>query len=308
MTDRFGLDLQLFADGAAAGESGTAEGTNTGVTEADAALQNGRKSINPLADVKYGIQEEEQSPVAEAEEEEAPDRESTFEEMIKGEYKDLFERRMQDAVQRRLKGTKDTVERYKALSPVVEMLERRYNVKAGDAEALRKAIEEDDSYYEAEAAERGMPVEQYKAVKKMELENQRLRRAMSEQESRENASRLYRQWLEQEQTMRGVYPQFDLQTELENEQFLQLMRSGIDMRTAYEVIHKDEIIPAAMQFAAKTAERKVVNKIRANGSRPVENGVQDQSASLAKTDVSQLSKADREEIVRRVERGEKIRF
>ena len=307
MTDRFELDLQLFADGAAAGDGGTAEGTNTGVTEADAALQSGRK-INPLADVKYGIQDEEQTPVAEAEEEEAPDRESTFEEMIKGEYKDLFERRMQDAVQRRLKGTKDTVERYKALSPVVEMLERRYGVKAGDAEALRKAIEEDDSYYEAEAAEHGMPVEQYKAVKKMELENQRLRQAMSEQESRENASRLYRQWLEQEQTMRGVYPQFDLQTELENEQFLQLMRSGIDMRTAYEVIHKDEIIPAAMQFAAKTAERKVVNKIRANGSRPVENGVQDQSASLAKTDVSQLSKADREEIVRRVERGEKIRF
>ena len=307
MTDRFELDLQLFADGAAAGDGGTAEGTNAGVTEAATALQNGRKNSNPLADVKYGIQDEEQPPVAEAEEE-APDREATFEEMIKGEYKDLFERRMQDAVRKRLKGTKDTVDRYKALSPVVEMLERRYGVKAGDAEALREAIEEDDRFYEAEAAERGMPVEQYKAVKKMELENQRLRQAMNEQESRESASRLYQQWLEQEQTMRQVYPQFDLQGELENEQFLQLMRSGVDMRTAYEVVHKDEIIPAAMQFAAKAAERKVVNKIRANGSRPVENGVQDQSASLAKTNVSQLSKADREEIVRRVERGEKIRF
>ena len=306
MTDRFEFDLQLFADGAAAGESGTAEGTNTGVTEAAAALQNnGRK--NPLANVQYGIQDEEQPPVAEAEEK-APDRESAFEEMIKGEYKDLFERRMREAVQKRLKGTKDTVDRYKALTPVVEMLERRYGVKAGDAEALREAIEEDNSYYEAEAAERGMPVEQYKLIKKMEMENRRLRQDVSELESRENASRLYRQWLEQEQTMRQVYPQFDLQGELENEQFLQLMRSGVDMRTAYEVIHKDEIIPAAMQFAAKTAERKVVNKIRANGSRPMENGGQDQSASLAKTDVSQLSKADRDEIVRRVERGEKIRF
>lgn len=305
-TDRFELDLQLFADGAA-GDSGTGEGTNAGVTEAAAALQNkGRK--NPLADVKYGIQDEEQPPVAEAEEEEGPDRESAFEELIKGEYKDLYERRMQDVIQKRLKSTKDTMDRYKALTPVLEMLESRYGVKAGDAEALRKAIEEDDNYYEAEAAQRGMPVEQYKAIRKMEMENQRLRQAMSEQESRENASRLYQQWLEQEQDMRQVYPQFDLQSELENEQFLQLMRSGIDMRTAYEVIHKDEIIPAAMQFAAKTAERKVVNKIRANGSRPMENGVQDQSASLVKTDVSQLSKADREEIDRRVARGEKIRF
>ena len=67
MTDRFEFDLQLFADGAAAGESGTAEGTNTGVTEAAAALQNnGRK--NPLANVQYGIQDGEQPPVAEAEE------------------------------------------------------------------------------------------------------------------------------------------------------------------------------------------------------------------------------------------------
>ena len=71
---------------------------------------------------------------------------------------------------------------------------------------------------------------------------------------------------------------------------------------------KDEIIPAAMQFAAKTAEQKVVNKIRAGGARPMENGVQDQSASLVKPDVSQLSKADRAEIIRRAERGEKIRF
>ena len=145
MTDRFEFDLQLFADGAAAGESGTAEGTNTGVTEAAAALQNnGRK--NPLANVQYGIQDEEQPPVAEAEEK-APDRESAFEEMIKGEYKDLFERRMREAVQKRLKGTKDTVDRYKALTPVVEMLERRYGVKAGDAEALREAIEEDKKRY-----------------------------------------------------------------------------------------------------------------------------------------------------------------
>ena len=86
------------------------------------------------------------------------------------------------------------------------------------------------------------------------------------------------------------------------------MRSGVDVKTAYEVVHKDEIIPAAMQIAAKTAEQKVVNKIRAGGARPMENGVQDQSASLVKTDVSQLSKADRAEIIRRAERGEKIRF
>lgn len=306
-TNRFDFDLQLFAEGA--GESGTAEGTNAGVTEAVAALQEKGRKNNPLADVKYGIQDEE-PPVAEAEQKEpaAPDREKAFEELIKGEYKDLYDRRVREALKKRLKGTQENAERLQALAPTMELLEKRYGVKAGDLEALNRAIEEDTGFYEDEAARMGIPVEQLKQMRRMERENQQLRQTMDELRTRENADRVYRQWLEQEQETRQVYPQFSLEAEMENEQFLRLMRSGVDVKTAYEVVHKDEIIPAAMQFAAKTAEQKVVNKIRAGSARPMENGVQDQSASLVKTDVSQLSKADRAEIIRRVERGEKIRF
>ena len=83
---------------------------------------------------------------------------------------------------------------------------------------------------------------------------------------------------------------------------------GVDVRTAYELIHKDEIIAGAMQFTAKTVEQKIANKIMANGARPNENGMSSQSAAVVKSDVSQLSKADRQEIIRRVARGEKIRF
>lgn len=308
-TDRFDFDLQLFAEGVAAGESGTAEGTNAGVTEAVAALQEKGRKKNPLAGVKYGIQDEE-PPVAEAEQEEpnAPDREKAFEELIKGEYKDLYDRRVREALKKRLKGTQENAERLQALAPTMELLEKRYGVKAGDLEALNRAIEEDAGFYEDEAARTGIPVEQLKQMRRMERENQQLRQTMDELRAQENADRMYRQWLEQEQETRQVYPQFSLEAEMENEQFLRLMRSGVDVKTAYEVVHKDEIIPAAMQFAAKTAEQKVVNKIRAGGARPMENGVQDQSASLVKTDVSQLSKADRAEIIRRAERGEKIRF
>ena len=74
------------------------------------------------------------------------------------------------------------------------------------------------------------------------------------------------------------------------------------------MIHKDEIIPAAMQFTAKAVEQKLTNKIIANGARPAENGNSSQGASVTKSDVSQLTKADRAEIARRVARGEKISF
>lgn len=304
------MDLQLFADGAAAGDGGTAEGTNAGVTEAVAALREKGRKNNPLADVKYGIQDEEEPPVAEAEREEtaAPGREKTFEDLIKGEYKDLYDRRVRDAIEKRFKGERESAERLKALAPTMQMLEKKYGVKAGDLEALNRAIEEDTGYYEDEAARTGIPVEQLKQMRHMEKENQQLRQTMNELRARESAERVYRDWLEQEKATQQIYPQFSLEEELSDNQFVRLLRSGVDVKTAYEVLHKDEIIPAAMQYAAKTAEQKVVNKIRANGARPVENGVQDQSASLVKRDVSQLTKADRDEIIRRVERGEKIRF
>ena len=80
------------------------------------------------------------------------------------------------------------------------------------------------------------------------------------------------------------------------------------MRTVYEVMHKDEIIHGAMQFTAQEVEKKVTNKIRANGARPSENGMSSQGAAVVKSDVSQLSNADISEVLRRVRRGEKISF
>ena len=124
----------------------------------------------------------------------------------------------------------------------------------------------------------------------------------------ENGKKLYTAWMQQADEAKKVYPSFDLRAEMNNPKFVDLLRSNIDVRTAYEVIHKDEIIPAAMQFTAQTVESKIAKKIASNGARPSENGMSSQSAAVVKSDVSQLSKADRAEIIRRVQRGEKIRF
>ena len=215
---------------------------------------------------------------------------------------------MQNTIQQRLKGSKETVDKYNALQPVLEILGKKHGVDATDIEALTKAISEDDSYFEEEALERGISVKQLKEIKAMERENADLRRQMQEQERKENADKLYASWMQQADSIKQVYPGFDMRAEMENPKFVDLLRSNIDMRTAYEVLHKDEIIPAAMQFTAKTVESKIAKKIAANGARPTENGMSSQSAAVVKSDVSQLSKADREEIIRRVQRGEKIRF
>ena len=298
------LSLQVFAEGA--GDGGTAQGQ--GATAGAASQQTKGAKSNPLAEVKYGIQEE-AAPAAEVQETVAqPDPEAEFEKLIKGQYKAQYDARMQDTIQKRLKGTKETVDKYNALQPVLEILAKKHGVDASDIGALQKAIEADDSYFEEEALQKGMSVQQLKEWRDIQRENAELKRQQQEQQTKENANKLYAGWMNQAEETKKVYPSFDLKAEMNNPKFMELLKSNIDVRTAYEVLHKDDIIRGAMQFTAQTVESKIAKKIAANGARPAENGMSSGSAAVVKSDVSQLSKADRDEIRRRVARGEKIRF
>ena len=303
------LDLQLFADGGA-GDGGTGD-SGQGVTGAAALPQTKGVKQSPLSAVKYGKQEEAQTADVQSTDvqtEPVVDRSTKYKELIRGEYKDLFDGDVQEIVQKRLKSSKETVDKYNALTPTLEMLAKKYGVDASDIDALNKAIEEDDAYYEEEALEKGITVQQLKEIRKMEKENVELKRQMQEKNAKEQGAKLYAAWMDQAEKAKSVYPSFDLRAEMQNPKFTELLRANIDVRTAYEVIHKDEILPAAMQFTAKTIEKKLTDKIIANGARPTENGISSQSATVVKSDVSQLSKADRDEIRRRVARGEKIKF
>ena len=308
------LNLQLFAEsgsGASSGDSGTVGG-DTSVTGANAVSQAKGVKSNPLANVKYGIQAEENAQITDVQEKEAAvapvDRNAEFEKLIKGEYKDLYDARMQDTIRSRLKGTKETVDKYNALTPTLELLAQKYGVDANNIEALNKAIQDDDSYFEEEALEKGLTVKQLKEIKALKMENEELRRQDAERRNQENRDRTYAMWMEQAKQAQQFYPSLNISEEAKNPQFLSLLNAGIDVKTAFEVIHKDEMIPAAMQYTAKTVKEKIVNSIRANGTRPVENGMSSQSAATVKRDVSQLTKADRLEIERRVRNGEKISF
>lgn len=299
------LNLQLFGEGGDGGSVGA-----QGVNAADAGQTTTMGVKNPLANVKYGIQDGVQTTDAQGVSRvaEQNDRNAKFEELIKGEYKDLYDARVQDTIQKRLKSSKETIDRYNALSPVMETLARKYGVDASDPTALVKAIEDDDSYYEDEALEKGLSVEQLKAIKKMERENADLKRAMEEQRRQENAERIYADWINQANKAKATYPSLDLKTELANPQFTSLLKAGVDVASAYTVVHKDEIIPAAMQYTAQTVQQKLTNKIISGGGRPSESAISSQSSALVKPDVSMLNKADRAEIIRRVANGEKIRF
>lgn len=296
------LNLQLFAEGSGTGAEGSTADSGFATTE-------GVKD-NPLENVKYGIQEDSvQTTDAQqtTETESTVDRKAEFEKLIKGEYKDLYDEKVQNTIQSRLKGTKEQVARLESLTPLLEMIGKKYGVDSKDAEALLKAIEDDDSYFADEAMERGITVDELKRIRKIERENADLKKQMEEQTTREKANELYKRWLDQAEEAKKFFPNLDLATEMKDERFRDLLRTNIiDVKTAYQVLHQDEIIGGAMQYTAQTVEKKVTDKIRANGNRPVENGISSQSAAVVKTDVSQFTDADMDEIIRRVRNGDRI--
>ena len=306
----FPMNLQLFAEGgAAAGGEGGGEGT--GVTAPAAGVQTKGAKSNPLANVVYGKQKE-SAPAAEvqkeAETKQTPtvDRNAEFEAMIKGDYKDAFDKRVQDIVQKRLKGAKETEDRLTAMNPLMDMLSARYGVQADDTAGLIKALEADDDFLEKAATEHDMDVKQYRKMLTLERDNARLKAQNEEQVKREQMNQKYAIWEQQAEQAKALYPNLDLNVESQNPQFRQLLFAGIDVGTAYMAIHKDDVMAGAMQHTAKTIEEKYAKKVAAGNSRPAENGASGQSAVIVKSDPSKWTRADREEVRRRAARGERI--
>lgn len=302
--------IQIFGEGGGAGGTGAgaAGGAPEGAESAAVAQPQQGVKQNPLAEVRYGKQDE-ASDAGTPKVSEPTDRNAQFEALIKGEYKDLYDQRVQDTIQKRLKGTAETVNRYNELSPVLDMLGQKYGVDANDAKALARAIEDDRSFYEDEALERGVSVEQLKEIKKMERENRELKAQMEQERNQQQVDQIIVKWREDSEALKATYPGFDFDQELQtNEDFGRLLRANIDVRTAYEVTHLNDIIPAAMNFTAQKITEKVTNNIRAGKNRPAEGAAGNRSSVVVKSDVSQLSNADMREIFRRVQNGEKISF
>lgn len=314
------INLHLFDGEGAGGGEGTASAAPAQQAQPVA------KGKNPLANVVYGKAPDEGSgkpaengiPATEPEtivtSNTAEARKAEFDRMVKGEWKSEFDSRVQAAINARFKQDRtisERAERLDALAPVLEMLGNKYGIDANDAEALAKAVQEDNSYYEDEAAQKGVTVEQLKRIKALERENAEFRRMNEQREAQRRMDDTYSMWMQQGDECKRFYPTFDLRAEVTNAEtggrFMGLLQSGIDVKTAYEVIHKDDIIGGAMQYTAQAVQQKVVNDIRARGMRPAENGASGSGATtIRKTDPRTFTRKDREEISRRVMRGERI--
>lgn len=322
---KYYLELQLFADGAGSGDgtgnAGSAGGTNAAENNASEVAAPGKGRKASLSNVVYGKQSEQpsddyskQTGVPGKEKavstKELEERSVQFENLIKGEYKDEFNSRVQKIVQNRIGDTKALQEQSQAVQPIIELLSSKYGVDAKDINALAKAIQDDNSLYQSEAAKRGLSVEQYKEVRKLEQDNQNLKTAMEEMNRQKRGEEIYGKWMEESQALQQKYglQDFDFSAEAQNPDFINLLKSGVSVEGAYKAIHFDDMIGGAMAATARNVQQQTAKNIASRTARPTEGAVSSQPGVTVKTDVHSLTKADREEIARRVSLGEIIRF
>ncbi len=237
------------------------------------------------------------------------ERRRRFRELMSGEFKDLYTEETQRIIDRRFRQAKLLEERMGRSQGILDTLMERYQIPDGDLESLARAVEEDKAYLTKAAQEANLSVEQYKLFRQLKQQNAQLLQRQRTQQAREFADRKTQQWAREGWETGKVYPDFDLMAEMRNPQFASLLRSGIPVRHAYEVIHMEDIKAGVARRTAQATEKKVVDAIRAKGARPPENGTSAQSAFTVKDDVSKLTRKERAEIARRVQLGDTgIRF
>lgn len=303
--------------GASASAAAGAEGQSGTISAVPAAAQRGKSG--EYANVVFGKQDtpavtepQAEAPAAEeqtnTEEQPRPlsakERRKAYDDFVKGEgMKEIDEQRIQGILDRRLRDHKTMQETLQKQAPLMELLAQKYGVT--DVEQLTAKLESDNAYWQDAADDAGMDVEQFKRFKKLERQNSAL---LAQEQARQQdmmAQNQLNEWYREADTMKQMYPDFDLQSECGDPEFISLLKHGIPMEHAYKLRHWDDL----MQQNTADTERKVVAGIRSKGMRPQEAGATSQSAAFTvKDDVRKLSKKDRAEVVRRALRGEKISF
>lgn len=339
------VDLQLFAEGAAASGSaaaggdaageGTAEITGPELRPAQERLAKrsrpGRAvKATPAPSADGGADagtptkgepsaEETTGEVQQQEEPKQADpaqKRRAFGQLMQGEYAAEFEEAMQRAAQLAVQ----SVQENPAVKGLLEALGEAYGIDAGNAENLEALTEsvksgkvKNDEYYETLAAERGISVKTARELDKMEgelqranAEKQRAEQMRLAAEHQQRAAAVRAQWEAEAAQLKEKYPAFELDEVLNNPSVADMIRRGIGLEAAYRAAYFDQLMTESTARTAKQVEQGVAARIQQRAQRPAENGAHPGAAAETKVDVAHMTAKQRAELAKRARRGERI--
>lgn len=320
--------LQLFADGASGGDGG-GEGAAAGETAADAGQQRLKELGVPESKIRKNRAYKFGKPSAEAVRKAEPQDKPQQEVAAPAEQKDSqqeaqsttrmswdeivkdpeYNQELQKLIKARLRESGAYKDAMEALGPALDLLARQYGIDPGkkDYKALAQKITDDDHYYETKAMETGDSVETVKKLEQQEIELNRFRRQEAQNLETQKITRHFASLEQQGEALKAKFPGFDLRAELQNPVFARMTApdSGLTVEDAYYAVHRAEIQSAQAKVIADQTAKQMANSIRSNAARPDESGSR-QGSSAVSFDYSKASRAQREELKRRIRSGERI--
>lgn len=241
------------------------------------------------------------------------ERRKAFGELLRGEYADLTEELMQNAVTEAAR----RLEASPAMKGLMQALQEKYGTDANDLVALTEAVRngavKDDAYYEKLAMEKGVSTRTARELDKLESQNKNLteQQQMIQQMERQRVQQariaeLQAGWDREAEQLKAQYPDFNMAEVLANPEVEKMMRSGVSMTNAYRSAYFDHILKQQQAATARQVEQGVVSRMQQRNARPGENGTRPGGAVQTKIDVSHMSRKEMEEMEKRVMRGEVI--
>ena len=192
------------------------------------------------------------------------DKDAEFDALIKNEYKEQFTKKVQKIISKRFK-------------------------------EVNSVKNEKDTLTEEKKVE---------LIKRLIVENRALKKRFEEEKRTAEVKNRADEIRNQVEETKKAYPDFDFENEIKNPEFARLLKAGVKVKDAYEVINIDSILDRN----SKDAEKKVVDSIRAKSNRPAENGGEGGSGILLSGNASKLTKKQRADLAKRAAKGEKISF
>ena len=287
--------LQLFAEGAEGGDSGDG-GNAEGVASGDevsipAQIPERAKDLYKKAAKATKAQkptEDVQTPT------EGKPKHIPYADLIKSdEYKEEHQAWADKTISDRLKKYKGVEEENERMRNMLSKIAPKYDLEADSddfLDRLSQAVDDDDSYVESYAFEHDLSTEE--AKKSLDMQR-RLKQLEAEKQIKEQEAAQREQinlLLQSAERTKAVYPEFDLDVEMQNEKFRNLcaVTQG-DTLAAYRAIHFDELSRKQGLATAQKAQQKIANSVAANQNRPIENGLSSQASAIVTTNYNGMN-------------------
>ncbi len=219
-----------------------------------------------------------------------------FERLIKGEFKKEFSDKVKQIISRRLKEVKQLQEKANKNEQIAKMLMEKLNIENNDTDNIERMIDEN--------MQKTQGVNHTELLKRLIMENNLLKKEKEQRIRSTKAMSLAEKIKSQAAEAKAAYSDFDIKKELENPEFCRLIRLGVSVKNAYEVVNIDKILDAN----SKVAQKSTIDSIRQKNIRPVENGSELTGGILLSGGISKLTKKQRAELAKRAASGEKIEF